>query len=86
MDVETTDRDRRLAAVGLALVAAVHLLVPGLLLRVARLGYGLVLDVRFEPRPGARGQVRLLGIGFGLAALVVSVSGDSNPGLPSGDQ
>jgi hypothetical protein len=88
MRVETTDRDRRLAAAGLALVAAAHLLAPGLLLRAARAGYGLALDVRFEPRAGARRRVRLLGLAFGVAALVASaaVSGDSNTARPSTDQ
>ncbi len=72
--LETTDRDRWLAAAGLALIAAAHLLIPGLLLRAARLGYGLVLDVAFEPREGARRRVRLLGIGFGLAAVIAAAS------------
>jgi len=76
MRVEATDRDRRLAAAGLALVAAAHLLVPGLLLRAAGLGYGLVLDVRFEPREGAHRRVRLLGVGFALAAAITVVSRD----------
>lgn len=76
VDVEATDRDRRLVAAGLALVAAAHLLVPGLLLRAAGLGYGRVLDVRFEPRDGARRRVQLLGVGFGLAAAVAAVPRD----------
>jgi len=76
MRVETSDRDRRLAAAGLALLAAAHLLVPGLLLRAARLGYGLALDVRFEPGERSRGRVRLVGVGLGLAAALAAVSGD----------
>lgn len=57
-----SETDRRLAILATALLGIVHLLVPGVLLRSAQYGYGLVLDVEFRPRDGATRRVRLLGV------------------------
>lgn len=47
------------------LVAGVfHLLVPGLLLSTARIGYERVLGVRFRPRSNATRRVRVVGLGM----------------------
>lgn len=60
----------RLLWVGAALVGLVHLLVPGLLLRLAGYAYRWVLRVEFDPKPGAKRRVRLVGLGFlAVAAL-----------------
>lgn len=52
--------------VGALLVVAgvVHLLAPTVLLKLARRGYRTVLNVEFEPLPGATNRVRALGAGF----------------------
>ena len=50
-----------------ALAGLVHLLVPGLLLRAGRWSYRLFLRVEFDPKPGAKRRVRLVGLVF-LAA------------------
>jgi hypothetical protein len=63
--------ERRLLWTGTALAGVVHLLVPGLLLRTARLGYRLVLAVEFRPRDGARRRVRA--VGMGLLALAAAI-------------
>ena len=61
----------RLLWVGAALAGVVHLLVPGLLLWAGRLSYRLALRVEFDPKPGAKRRVRLVGLGFlAVAALV----------------
>lgn len=57
----------RLTGAALVLVGFVHLLVPGALLRTARIGYRYVLRVEFEPKPGANERVR----GVGLALIAV---------------
>lgn len=54
----------KLLWVGTALAGVVHLLVPGLLLRSGELAYRLVLRVEFDPKPGAKRRVRLVGLGF----------------------
>ncbi|MFC6974960.1 hypothetical protein ACFQL1_10170 [Halomicroarcula sp. GCM10025709] len=63
--------ERRLVWIGTALAGIVHLLVPGLLLRTARIGYRVTLAVDFRPRSGARGRVRAVGIGLLALAAVV---------------
>jgi hypothetical protein len=52
----------RLTGAILVLVGFAHLLVPGVLLRTARIGYRYVLRVEFDPKPGASGRVRGLGL------------------------
>ncbi|WP_136716998.1 hypothetical protein [Halorientalis salina] len=61
----------RLCALGSALAGIAHLLVPTLLLDLASMGYDRVLAVDFEPRENATARVRLLGVAFVLAALVL---------------
>jgi hypothetical protein len=57
--------------VGATLAGLVHLLVPGLLLWAGRWSYRLFLRVEFDPKPGAKRRVRLVGLGFlAVAALV----------------
>ena len=54
-----------------ALAGVVHLLVPGLLLRSGELAYRWFLAVEFDPKPGAKRRVRLVGLGFlAVAALL----------------
>jgi len=62
--MDLTRTERRLLWTGAALAGVVHLLVPGLLLSMARLGYRWVLAVEFTPQEGSRRRVRLLGVGF----------------------
>ncbi|KAA9399273.1 hypothetical protein Har1130_13895 [Haloarcula sp. CBA1130] len=62
--MDLTRTERRLLWTGTALAGVVHLLVPGLLLSLARLGYRWVLAVEFTPQEGSRRRVRLLGVGF----------------------
>ena len=59
-----TERSPR--PLGAVLVAAgmAHLLVPGLLLWTAGLGYRYVLGVEFDPQSNAKRRVRLLGVGM----------------------
>jgi len=59
----------RLLAIGAALAGVVHLLVPGLLLGVGQWAYGRLLAVEFDPKPGAKRRVRLVGVGFLLASF-----------------
>jgi hypothetical protein len=59
---ELTGGERVLAETGLFVAALVHLLVPGALLAVARVTYRGVLRVEFDPKPGARRRVRLVGL------------------------
>jgi hypothetical protein len=61
----------KLLWVGAALAGVVHLLVPGLLLWAGRWSYRLVLRVEFDPKPGARRRVRLVGLGFLAVAAVI---------------
>jgi len=60
----------KLLWVGAALAGAVHLLVPGVLLWAGRWSYRLFLRVAFEPKPGAKRRVRLVGLGFLAVAAV----------------
>ncbi|RLM96677.1 hypothetical protein [Haloarcula sp. Atlit-7R] len=62
--MDLTRTERRLLWVGTALAGALHLLVPGLLLSSARLGYRWVLAVEFAPQEKSRRRVRLLGVAF----------------------
>ncbi|MFB6224560.1 MAG: hypothetical protein ABEH86_12930 [Haloarcula sp.] len=55
---------RRLLWTGTTLAGVLHLLVPGLLLSMARLGYRWVLAVEFIPQDRSRHRVRLLGVAF----------------------
>lgn len=52
--------------VGLLLVVAgvAHLVAPTVLLNVASRAYNTVLNVEFNPLPGASTRVRALGVGF----------------------
>ncbi|AEM55789.1 hypothetical protein HISP_00860 [Haloarcula hispanica N601] len=69
--MDLTRTERRLLWVGTALAGALHLLVPGLLLSLARLGYRWVLSVEFTPQDGAHRRVRLLGVGNLVVAAVL---------------
>lgn len=62
--MDLTDTERRLVWLGTALAGLAHLLVPGLLLRTAKLGYRYALAVEFDPKQGAKLRVRLAGVGF----------------------
>jgi hypothetical protein len=62
--MDLTRTERRLLWTGTALAGVLHLLVPGLLLSMAQLGYRWVLAVEFTPQKGARRRVRLLGVAF----------------------
>ncbi|WP_121820952.1 hypothetical protein [Halostella salina] len=66
MDADSVaDADRpRLAGLALVLVGVAHLLVPGLLLWTAEVGYGVALDVEFDPGDASRRRIRLLGLGM----------------------
>ena len=61
----------RLCAAGSALAGIAHLLVPTLLLDLASAGYDRVLAVDFEPRENATVRVRVLGLGFLVAAAAL---------------
>jgi hypothetical protein len=61
----------KLLWVGAAVAGVVHLLVPGLLLWAGRWSYRLALRVAFEPKPGAKRRVRLVGLGFLAVAAVL---------------
>jgi len=61
----------RLLWVGAALAGLVHLAVPGRLLRWGALAYRWFLRVEFEPKPGAKRRVRLVGLGFLAVAAVL---------------
>lgn len=62
MQFELTGGERALAEASLFVAALVHLLIPGALLAVARVTYRGVLCVEFDPKPGARRRVRLVGL------------------------
>jgi len=65
------DTERTLLWVVSALAGVVHLLAPGVLLRLAGRAYRLVLAVEFDPKPGAKRRVRLVGLGFLAVAAVL---------------
>ncbi len=52
--------------VGVVMIVAgvVHLLLPQVLLRTAKIGYDVVLDIQFTPRDGAIRRVRSVGVGM----------------------
>jgi len=61
----------RLLWVASGLAGVVHLAVPGVLLRSAELAYRWFLAIEFDPKPGASGRVRLVGLGFLAVAAVL---------------
>ena len=54
----------RLVGAGLLLSGLAHLLAPTTLLQLAQRGYSLVLNVEFDPLPGASNRVRAIGLGL----------------------
>jgi hypothetical protein len=66
-----TATERRLLWTGMAIAGVLHLLVPGVLLSLAKVGYRRVLAVEFTPQDGARRRVRLLGVAFLAIAVVL---------------
>jgi len=69
--MDLTGTQRRLLWTGATLAGVLHLLVPGLLLSLARLGYRWVLAVEFTPTAESRRRVRLLGVAFLAVAAVL---------------
>ncbi|EMA25764.1 MULTISPECIES: hypothetical protein [Haloarcula] len=69
--MDLTGTERRLLWTGTALAGVLHLLVPGTLLSLARLGYRWVLAVEFRPQERSRRRVRLLGVAFLATAAVL---------------
>ncbi|MFC5971351.1 hypothetical protein ACFPYI_08430 [Halomarina salina] len=67
MRLELSAREKRFLRAALAVLGVAHLLVPGLLLRVARAAYDRGLDVRFVARGAASRRVRL--VGFVMVAV-----------------
>lgn len=63
--------ERTLLWIASAAAGLVHLLVPGALLRLASWAYRWGLAVEFDPKQGAKRRVRLAGLGFLLAAVVL---------------
>ena len=63
--------ERTLLWVASGAAGLVHLLLPGVLLRVGGWAYRWALAVEFDPKPGAKRRVRLAGLGFLLAAVVL---------------
>jgi hypothetical protein len=61
----------RLLWVGATVAGVVHLLAPGLLLRSGAVAYRWFLRVEFDPIPGAKQRVRLVGVGFLVAAAAL---------------
>jgi hypothetical protein len=62
----------------LVLVGLAHLLLPDLVLDLARTAYGRTLDVVLLPRDGATRRVRLAGVA--LVALGLAVARGDQPG------
>ncbi len=62
--MKLSDTERTVLWVGSAVAGVVHLAFPGLLLWLGGLAYRWFLRVEFDPKPGARGRVRLVGLGF----------------------
>jgi hypothetical protein len=69
----------RLVGAGLVVVGIAHLLVPGVLLSVARVSYDRVLDVAFEPRARTGRRVRLVGLGMVAAGAHLVYHGGVRP-------
>lgn len=61
MGLTRTDK-RRAVRVGSSVLAVVHILVPRVLLALARRSYRYVLAVEFEPTDRSARRVRLLGV------------------------
>jgi len=66
-----SEADRRRLSFGATLAGLVHLAAPDRLLQTARWGYRRLLAVEFDPKPGATGRVRLVGLGFLALAVVL---------------
>ncbi|WP_135821773.1 hypothetical protein [Halostella litorea] len=80
MDADAAETDyARLAGLAMVLTGTAHLLVPGLLLRTAQVGYGAVLDARFDPGDATRRRVRLLGLGMVAAGAHLLYHGGVRP-------
>lgn len=62
MRLDISRTEGRLGALALGAFGSVHVCFPRLLLRTARLAYGLVLDVEFTPRENAPRRVRVVGV------------------------
>jgi hypothetical protein len=73
MELRLTPTERRLAVVGALLSGVVHILLPELLIDLARFGYDAVLDVSFVSRDETAQRVRLLGVVSVLFAAAIQV-------------
>jgi hypothetical protein len=71
MSMSLSDTHRRQICIVSTFIGIVHLAVPGVLLQTARLGYRWLLAVEFDPKPGAKARVRLVGVGFLVVAAAV---------------
>ena len=69
----------RFAGLAMVLSGAAHLLAPGVLLRTAQSGYGVVLDARFDPGDATRRRVRLIGFGMVAAGAHLLYHGGVRP-------
>jgi len=69
----------RLAGLAMLLAGVAHLLVPGLLLWTAKVGYGIALDVEFDPGDASRRRVRLLGLAMVAAGAHLLYHGGIRP-------
>ena len=69
--MKLSDTERTLLWAASALAGLVHLAVPGYLLRSGELAYRWFLRVEFDPKPGAKRRVRLVGLGFLAVAAVL---------------
>jgi hypothetical protein len=70
MRLDLTDGEHRLLAAALGAFGLVHLVVPGLLVRGARVAYHYGLDVRFLAGESTDRRVRLAGLAMLAAAAV----------------
>ncbi|MDS0220391.1 hypothetical protein NDI54_03390 [Haloarcula sp. S1AR25-5A] len=69
--MDLTRTEGRLLWTGMAIAGVLHLLIPGVLLSLAKVGYRWVLAVEFTPQKGARQRVRLLGVANLVVAAVL---------------
>ncbi|MFC6756799.1 MULTISPECIES: hypothetical protein [Haloarcula] len=69
--MKLSDTERTVLWVASAFAGLVHLALPGLLLWLGGLAYRWVLRVEFDPKPGAKRRVRLVGLGFLAVAVVL---------------
>ena len=74
MELSPTDR-RRLGRGALA-AGLLGLVLPELLIDVARFVYDAALDVSFLPRDRTARRVRLLGVTLAIAGVALTVSAD----------